>query len=182
MDAILGTCIGIAAVLALLLGIRLGKGTAVAQSKAQTERIASQESEIARLSGLNATANEQNLQHRERIARAEEREIAQEQKYNQMKADLDETFKVRRLMRFAPIHNRFLTLRSWSWGARNQQQSKSSTPRNWQLRTSSIRSVLRSRASISRRATWRRSAPELTRRWRHSSQICSKRFPFRLKR
>lgn len=92
MEAVLGICIGIAAVLALLIGIRLGKGSSMAQAKAQADRIASQELEIARLNGLNSSANEQTLQLRERIARAEEREIAQEQKYSQMKADLDKAF------------------------------------------------------------------------------------------
>ncbi len=92
METVLGICIGIAAVLGLLLGIHFGKGSAAAQSKAQAERIGSQETEIARLNSLNSSANEQNLQLREKVARAEERELAQEQKYAQMKADLDSAF------------------------------------------------------------------------------------------
>lgn len=92
METVLGICIGIAAVLGLLLGNYFGKGSTAAQSKAQAERIGSQEAEIARLHGLISSVNEQNLQWREKLARAEEREIAQEQKYTQMKADLDSAF------------------------------------------------------------------------------------------
>jgi DNA recombination protein RmuC len=92
METVLGICIGIAAVLGLLLGNHFGKGSVAAQSKAQAERIGSQETEIARLNSLHASATEQNLQLREKLARAEEREVAQEQKYTQMKADLDSAF------------------------------------------------------------------------------------------
>lgn len=92
MEMVLGICIGIAAVLGLLLGIYFGKGSTAAQSRAQAERIAAQEIEIARLNSLNSSAIEQNLQLREKLARAEERAIAQEQKYTQMKADLDSAF------------------------------------------------------------------------------------------
>lgn len=65
METVLGICIGIAAILGLLLGIYFGKGSAAAQSRALAERIAAQEIEIARLNGLNSSANEQNLQLRE---------------------------------------------------------------------------------------------------------------------
>jgi DNA recombination protein RmuC len=92
MEMVLGICIGSAAVLGLLLGIYFGKGSAAAQSRAQAERIAAQEIETARLNSLNSSATEQNLQLREQLARAEERAIAQEQKYAQMKADLDSAF------------------------------------------------------------------------------------------
>ena len=77
--------------------------------------------EIARLSGLNATANEQNLQHRERIARAEEREIAQEQKYNQMKADLDATFKSAAADALSANNASFLLLANQKLGAQSNE-------------------------------------------------------------
>ena len=121
METVLGICIGIAAVLGLLLGNYFGKGSAAAQSKAQAERIGSQETEIARLNSLNSSVNEQNLQLREKLARAEEREIAQEQKYIQMKADIDATFKSAAADALSANNASFLLLANQKLGAQSSE-------------------------------------------------------------
>src|SRR3984957_5694283 len=121
METVLGICIGIAAVLGFLLGIHFGKGSVVAQSKAQAERIASQEADIARLNGLNISANEQTIQLRDKVARAEEREIAQEQKYTQMKADLDRAFADLAANALRNNNESFLSLANQKLGAQSDE-------------------------------------------------------------
>ena len=121
MEIALAVCIGIAAILALLVGIRLGKGSAAPELNAQRERIAGQESEIARLNDLNLSANEQNLQLRDKIARAEERESAQEQKYAQMKADVDKAFADLASRALRDNNESFLNLAKEKLGAQSDE-------------------------------------------------------------
>jgi DNA recombination protein RmuC len=121
METVLGICIGFAAVLGLLLGNHFGKGSAAAHSKAQAERIGSQETEIARLNSLNSSATEQNLQLREKLARSEEREIAQEQKYTQMKADLDSAFANLAARALRENNASFLSLANEKLGAQSNE-------------------------------------------------------------
>lgn len=124
MEIVLGICIGIAAVLGLLLGIHFGKGSAAAQSRAQAERIGSQETEIARLNSLNSSATERNLQLREKVARAEEREIAQDQKYAQMKADVDVAFANLAANALRDNNASFLNLANEKLGAQSREASQ----------------------------------------------------------
>jgi DNA recombination protein RmuC len=92
LDVILGICIGIAGLFALLFGIRIGKGSAKAECQAMLDRIAASESEKLRLNGLVAEGNERIQQLREQLARLEERESAQKEKYALMKSELDSAF------------------------------------------------------------------------------------------
>ncbi len=124
METVLGICIGIAAILALLLGIRLGKGSTAAQLKAQADRIDGQDAEIARLNGLVASAGEQNLQLREKAARAEEREAAQEQKYAEMKADVDKAFAVLASKALSDNNKTFLDLAKRELGAQSHEATQ----------------------------------------------------------
>jgi len=124
METILGICIGIAAVLALLAGIRLGKGSAGAQIEAQENRVSGLEAEVAQLDKLLAAANEQNQQLREKLARAEEREAAQEQKYTQMKADLDKAFADLASKALRDNNESFLNLAKQKLGAQSDEAKK----------------------------------------------------------
>lgn len=92
LDVILGLLIGIGAVLGLLLGLRIGKESARAESKPQVDRIGLLEEEKARLDQLLQEEKDSAANLRLTLARAEERETAQREKYDQMKADLDTTF------------------------------------------------------------------------------------------
>jgi DNA recombination protein RmuC len=92
VEIALGLCIVIAGVLGLLFGRLLGQGSAKAEVKAQLDTISILKSEKTRLDELAVTQANENQRLREQIARAEEREVAQEQKYSQMKADVDKAF------------------------------------------------------------------------------------------
>jgi DNA recombination protein RmuC len=92
LDLILGVGVGIAAIAGLLLGIRMGKGSAKGETRALLDRIASLEGDKARLEGLVFAEGERNQQLREQISGSKEREKAQEEKYVQMKADVDKAF------------------------------------------------------------------------------------------
>jgi len=92
LELILRVGIGIAAIAGLLIGVRLGKGSGKAETKALLDRIGSLEAEKVRLDALIAAESERAQQLREQIAGAREREKAQEEKYVQMKADLDKAF------------------------------------------------------------------------------------------
>jgi DNA recombination protein RmuC len=92
LNLILGIAVGVAAVLGLLLGIRLGERSGKSETKALLDRIGSLEAEKARLDTLVNAESERTQQLREQIAGAKEREKAQEEKYVQMKADLDKAF------------------------------------------------------------------------------------------
>jgi DNA recombination protein RmuC len=92
LDLFLGAGVGIAAIVGVLIGIRIGKGSGKAEAQALRDRIGSLETERARLDGLMAAETERTQQLREQIAGAKEREKAQEEKYVQMKADLDKAF------------------------------------------------------------------------------------------
>jgi DNA recombination protein RmuC len=89
---ILGGGVLVAAFILFALGIVLGKGLGKPETKAHLDRIASLESEKARLDALVAAEIERSQQLREQVAGAKEREKAQEEKYAQMKADLDKAF------------------------------------------------------------------------------------------
>ncbi len=91
-DLILALGVGVAVLLGLLIGNRLGRGSAKAEVRALEDRIGSLEGEKERLEGLVAVEKELNEQLNMKVARAEERAIAQEEKYTQMKADLDKAF------------------------------------------------------------------------------------------
>ena len=94
---------------------------------------------------------------REKIARAEERERAQEEKYAQMKADLDAAFKGAAADALRANTQSFLTLAKAGTGRTNAtRQSRPWKPKNWRSRICWTRWVPRSRASTNRRAPWRR--------------------------
>jgi DNA recombination protein RmuC len=124
VETILGISIGIAAIAALLLGMRLGKASLAAQLKGQAERAAGQDAEIARVDQLLTSANEQNQQLREKLARAEEREAAQEQKYAQMKTDVDKTFADLASRALRDNNESFLTLARQKLGAQSDEAKK----------------------------------------------------------
>jgi DNA recombination protein RmuC len=92
LDIFLGIGIGTAGLLGLLLGIRLGKGSARIQNQVLFERIDSLEKEKSKLNELVSEGNDLIQQLRVQMGRAEERERAQEDKYTQMKRDLDKAF------------------------------------------------------------------------------------------
>ncbi|MGA2051423.1 MAG: hypothetical protein ABSG96_27355, partial [Terracidiphilus sp.] len=92
LDLIIGIAVGVAAIAGLLLGIRVGKGSARDETKALLDRIGSLEADKARLEGLVSGEGERNQLLREQIAGSKEREKAQEEKYVQMKSDVDKAF------------------------------------------------------------------------------------------
>lgn len=92
LDLMLGIAVGVAAILGLLIGIRLGKGSTRAEVKAQSDRIESLEQERIRLNKSFEVEIERSNQLREQIAGHKEREKAQEEKYATMKADVDKAF------------------------------------------------------------------------------------------
>jgi DNA recombination protein RmuC len=92
LDVVLGVAIGIAAMIGIFLGVRIGKGSGKAETKALLDRIGSLEADKARLEGLLSADAERSQQLREQIAGSKERERAQEEKYAQMKTDVDKAF------------------------------------------------------------------------------------------
>lgn len=83
---LLGTALG--AFAAYSLGQKAGS----AEVKVHLENIRKLEEEVQRRDGLIAVEKELNHQLNEKVVRAEERGLAQEEKYTQMKADLDKAF------------------------------------------------------------------------------------------
>lgn len=70
----------------------LGQKAGSAEVKVHLENIRKLEEEVQRRDGLIAVEKELNHQLNEKVVRAEERGLAQEEKYAQMKADLDKAF------------------------------------------------------------------------------------------
>jgi DNA recombination protein RmuC len=93
VEVALGICIVVAGVLGVLLGRHLGIGSLKAELGARRENLETVSAERARLEDQASQQSALIQQQREQIARSEERLAAQEQKYTQMKADLDGTFK-----------------------------------------------------------------------------------------
>lgn len=89
---VFGIIIGAAAVVGVLLGIWIGRGSGKAEIKAQLDGIARLEAERDRLNALLAAESEGNRSLSTELARAQEREKAQSEKYAQMKEDLDKAF------------------------------------------------------------------------------------------
>jgi DNA recombination protein RmuC len=92
LNLILAVGIGIAAILGLMIGIRLGKGWAKGEAAPWLERIRPLEDENKQLEQALAREREITAQLRVDLARVEEREDAEKKKYEQMKADLPSAF------------------------------------------------------------------------------------------
>jgi DNA recombination protein RmuC len=84
--------VGITAFVGFLLGMWMGISLGKAEAKAQSSRIEGLEADKTRLEGLLAAEKDLNQQSSVKIGRAEEREKAQEEKYEQMKVDVDKAF------------------------------------------------------------------------------------------
>jgi DNA recombination protein RmuC len=121
VEIALGVCIVVAGVLGLFLGRLLGQGTAKAEIKAQLDTIAILSSEKTRLGELAAKQGNENQQLREQIARAEEREIAQVQKYAQMKQDIDKAFADLASKALRDNNESFLSLAKQKLGAQSEE-------------------------------------------------------------
>ena len=75
-----------------LAGYWFGKKADNGEVKAHLDTIRRLDQEIEKRDGLIAVEKELNHQLNEKVVRAEERGLAQEEKYTQMKADLDKAF------------------------------------------------------------------------------------------
>jgi len=121
VEIALGVCIVFAFVLGLFFGRSSGQASAKAESKAQFETIDILKSDKTRLDALSASQASENQQLREQIARAEERQAAQEQKYAQMKADVDKAFAELASKALRDNNESFLTLARQKLGAQNEE-------------------------------------------------------------
>jgi DNA recombination protein RmuC len=121
VEIALGVCIVIAGVLGLLFGRLLGLGSAKAEIKAQLDAIGILSSEKTRLDDLARTQASENQRLREQNARAEEREIAQVQKYTQMKEDVDKTFANLASKALRDNNESFLNLANEKLGAQSEE-------------------------------------------------------------
>lgn len=121
VEIALGVCIVFAFVLGLLFGRSSGQASVKAQAKAQLETIDVLKADKARLDALSASQATENQQLRETIARAEERQAAQEQKYTQMKADVDKAFAELASKALRDNNESFLTLAKQKLGAQNDE-------------------------------------------------------------
>lgn len=121
VEIALGACIVVAGLVGLLFGRRLGQDQANTELKAQNDAIAALKAEKARLDELNAAHDGENRQLREQAARADERAIAQEQKYAQMKADVDQAFAKIASEALRNNNENFLNLARQRLGAQTQE-------------------------------------------------------------
>ena len=121
VEITLGVCIAIAGVLGLFLGRLLGMVSTKAELKAQLDTIGILKAEKTRLDQLIAAETSENQKLREQIARAEERAIAQEQKYAQMKADVDKAFGDLASKALRENNESFLNLAKQQLGAQTQE-------------------------------------------------------------
>jgi len=121
VEIALGVCIVIAGVLGLLFGRWMGQGFAKAEINAQLGTIGILNSEKTRLDELAAVQANENQQLREQIARAEEREIAQVQKYTQMKEDVDEAFAALASKALRDNNESFLNLAKQRLGTQSEE-------------------------------------------------------------
>jgi DNA recombination protein RmuC len=121
VEIALGACIIIAGFLGILFGRWWGAGPLGAEIKAQLDTITALNADKARLDELNAAQARENQQLREQVARAEEREIAQEQKYTQMKADVDKAFADLASKALRENNESFLNLAKQKLGAQAQE-------------------------------------------------------------
>jgi DNA recombination protein RmuC len=135
LDLMPGIAVGVAAILGLLIGIRLGKGSGREEAKAHFDRVVSLEAEIARLNGVAAEATERNLRLREQVARAEEREKAQEEKYGQMKADLDKAFGDLAAKALSANNQSFLALAQEKLGAQSADAKRTLAEKEEAIKT-----------------------------------------------
>lgn len=88
----LGLSFVVGAALGMLAGNWRGIGAGKAEVKAHLDRIRALEGEKEKVEGQVAVERELNQQLNVKVARAEERAVAQEEKYAQMKADVDKAF------------------------------------------------------------------------------------------
>ena len=121
VEIALGACIVIAGLLALVFGRKWGAEQAKVEIKAQLDAIFTLKTEKSRLEELNAAEDRENRRLREQIARADERAIAQEQKYAQMKADLDQAFAKLASDALRDNNESFLNLAKQKLGAQTQE-------------------------------------------------------------
>jgi DNA recombination protein RmuC len=123
-EMILGVAVAISAISGLLLGVWLGIGTGKGESKAQADRIASLEADKTRLEGVVAAEKELSQQLREQAAGAKEREKAQEEKYAQMKADLEKAFGNLAAEALRANNQSFLTIAKQELGGQTNEANK----------------------------------------------------------
>lgn len=121
VEIALGACIIVAGLVGLLFGRRLGQDQANAELKAQNDTIATLKADKTRLEDLSASKDRENLHLCEQIARAEERALAQEQKYSQMKADVDQAFAKLASDALRSNNESFLNLAKQKLGAQTQE-------------------------------------------------------------
>jgi DNA recombination protein RmuC len=91
-DLLIGLGFVIGAALGILAGVLHGKGTGKAEVRAHLDHIRSLEGEKEKLEGQFAVEQELNQELNIKVVRAEERAAAQEEKYTQMKTDVDKAF------------------------------------------------------------------------------------------
>jgi DNA recombination protein RmuC len=135
VEIALGVCIVLAFVLGLLFGRSSGQSSAKAESTAQLETIEVLKSDKTRLDALSASQAGENQQLREKIARAEERQAAQEQKYTQMKADVDKAFAELASKALRDNNETFLTLARQKLGAQTKEAEQTLTQKEEAIRT-----------------------------------------------
>ncbi len=121
VEIALGVCIVLAFVIGLLFGRSSGQASAKAESEAQAETIDVLKGDKTRLDSLCESQAAENQQLRERIARAEERQAAQEQKFTQMKADLDTAFADLAAKALRDNNESFLSLANQKLGAQSNE-------------------------------------------------------------
>lgn len=121
VEIALGACIIVAGLAGLLFGRRLAQEQANAELRAQNDTIATLKAEKTRLEELSATKERENRQLGEQMARAEERAVAQEQKYAQMKADVDQAFAKLASDALRSNNESFLNLARQRLGAQTQE-------------------------------------------------------------
>ena len=135
VEIALGICIVFAFILGLLFGRSSSQASAKAESKAQLETIEVLKSDKTRLDALSASQASENQQLREKIARAEERQAAQEQKYTQMKADVDKAFAELASKALRDNNESFLTLAKQKLGAQTKEAEQTLTQKEEAIKT-----------------------------------------------
>lgn len=121
VEMILGACVLVVGIVGVVFGRMWERTAATAASIAQSDTIGILKSEKTRLDALTASQASENQQLREQIARAEERQAAQEQKYTQMKADVDKAFAELASKALRDNNESFLNLAKQKLGAQNDE-------------------------------------------------------------
>jgi DNA recombination protein RmuC len=121
VEIALGICIVVAGILGLLLGRNLGTSALKAEIRVRNENLEVLSSEKKRLEEQGAQQSALIQRQGEQIARAEERGTAQEQKYAQMKADVDKAFADLASKALRDNNESFLALAKRELGGQTQE-------------------------------------------------------------